>query len=277
MPTGIEAGIFEPPLRAICGGCVEARRRAGLRSRKILGFASLASAIVVLITQMEGSALAFSPHDYPSFTLKIFGYDATIFFQPKVGQGGLSTSIFNDRRHENRVNPSTAADLQNRVDKAEEVQLLYHLESNGPGAIDLLSKIPSLKPFFVLVSVQLQPTGAIAEAIDVKILSTIEQLSDDPDRSHFDKQGYRLLERPVPHFVMQRKLYQRPDGRPLSFFRHLVSNRVFTLTGSFLYGKRARVDYSFRTDQVFEEHWVDIDKATHDVVPIIITPPDKLP
>jgi hypothetical protein len=109
------------------------------------------------------------------------------------------------------------------------------------------------------------------------MLSAVEKLSDDPDRSHFDEHGYRILDQPVVNFVMQRKLYSRPDGSPLFFFRRIISSRegIYSLTGSFLFGAHARVQYTFATDRVPKEHWVDIDKAILQFVAAILAQPEQ--
>ncbi len=171
----------------------------------------------VLVTQIGGSALAFSPRDYPSFTLKIFGYDAVIFYRPRIGQGGLSTSISIDQRHGLTVAPATAEEIQRQADKAQEIELVYDPESAGSSKVDLLSTFPSARPFSVNVDIYLQRSPFVGQIGNPQLLSAVEKLSDDPDRSHFDEYGYRILDQPVVNFVMQRKLYSRPDRSPLFF------------------------------------------------------------
>jgi hypothetical protein len=46
------------------------------------------------------------------------------------------------------------------------------------------------------------------------------------------------------------------------------------LTGSFIIGAHARVQYTFRTDAVSEEHWVDVDKAVIAFAAEVLTPRD---
>jgi hypothetical protein len=221
---------------------------------------------------LSESALAFVPSDHPSFKLKIFGYDAVIFYKPQVGYKGLSTSIYVDHRQVLEVVPSTVDDIQRRVDKADEIELAFNPESAGDHIIDLLAKIPTKKPFFVGIDINLQRAPIVGEIGNSKILSAVEELSNDSDRSHFDERGFRVLDRPVVNFIMQRKLYSRPDGRPLFFYRRTVSSRdgIYMLTGAFLVGQHARVLYTFTTDKVPEEHWVDVDKAVLQIVSAIL-------
>lgn len=229
----------------------------------------------------SGRALAFSPREYPSFTLKVFGYDAVVFYRQKVGQGGLSTTIGIGGRWSS-VTASTAKDLQRaaedlqrQADKADEIELFYNPESDGTSKVDFLSTIPSTKLFSVLVNIHLQRSPVLGQIGNLQILSAIEKLSDDPDRSHFDENGYRVLDYPVVNYVAQRKLYSHPDGSPLFFFRRIVSVKddIYTLTGSFLVGAHARVNYSFRTDRVPKEHWVEVDKAALAFVGTVLAPP----
>jgi hypothetical protein len=224
-----------------------------------------------------GSAYAFSPNEHSSFTLKLFGYDAVIFYQPRVGQGGLSTTIGIDQRYEVKVNPSEAEEIQRRADKAQEIELVYSPGQTGSTAVDLFAKIPATKPIALSVYIGLQRTPVIGEIGNLKILSAVEQLSEDPDSSHFGENGYRLLTEPVPNLIMQRSRYSRPGGRPFFLLRQTDSANgpVFSYTGDFLYGQRARVRYHFR--YVAKEHWVALDKAVYAFVSAILTPPNGRP
>ncbi len=261
---GAQRALFCSTLWGIAHKAVEPSLHPRHLFRSNLRFIAAAT-IFVFVSLNVNAALARSIQDYPSFTLKIFGYEARIFYLPRPFTGGLSTAIGVDQRYESAVHPSGENELQKMIDKAAEVKLIYSLSSRGSHQVDLLSTIPSLKPFYVSVSIYLKRAAVLHERGAAEILSTIEQLSNDPDRSHFDEYGYRMLTKPVPYFVMQHLLYSRPDGRPLSFFRQTISraDHIFTLTGSFRLGDHAHVDYTFRTDQVAEEHWVDIDKAMH--------------
>lgn len=237
----------------------------------------VAAAVFYLSVTLTGeAALAFSARDYPSFTLKVFGHDAVIFYRPSITQGGLSTSIVIDGRSENGVNPSTAAEIQKRIDKAQEVQLIYTPGSIGSTAVDLLSRIPSSKPWGLSIFVQPQRTPVTAE-ISPKILSAIEQLSDDPDASHFDEYGYRLLPQPVPNLVMQRSRYSRPNGRPFFLLRQELSRTepAYAYVGYFIYGTNVHVLYRF--SNVSREHWVDVDKAALEFIATVLGPTKKQP
>jgi len=246
---------------------------AGIFQRRGFGFLWRFIA-VLLFAQVGDSALAFSPSDYPSFTLKIVGYDAVIFYRPRIGDGGLSTTIAIDGHYETNVAPLHAEELQKRIEKAQEIELIYDPDSTGRNAIDSFAKSLKTRPLAVNVAIHLQRDLVKGEIGNQQILSAIERLSNDPDRGNFDEYGFRVLDRPVVNFVMQRALYSRPDGRPLFFFRRPISSKdhIFNLTGSFLVGAHARILYTFRSDAVAEKHWVDVDKAALEFVGAVLTP-----
>jgi hypothetical protein len=221
-------------------------------------------------------AMAFSLQDFPSFKLKVFDQDALIFYRLKIGQGGLTTRVTIDQRPIMDVNPALAEDIQARLNSADEVQLHYAPESTGSSEVDSFSKIAAIKPFAVIIFVEFQRTPIVGEIGNKEILSAIEQLSNDKDRHHFDEHGYRQLTYPTFNYVMQRSQYSRPGGRPLFFFRRPISSKdgLYNLTGSFIIGAHARVQYTFRTDAVSEEHWVDVDKAVIAFAAEVLTPRD---
>ncbi|MEJ2117399.1 MAG: hypothetical protein P8Z80_20785 [Pseudolabrys sp.] len=265
----------EPSLtmRAAIRAGAKLKIRAGIRQRRGLALLWLFIA-VLLFAQVGDSALAFSPRDYPSYTLKIVGYDAVIFYRPRIGVGGLSTSIATDGHYETDVAPPYAEEIQKRIDNAQKIELTYSPDSMSSSAIDSLAKIPKTKPLAIFIEIHLQKDLVKGEIGNQHMLSAIERLSNDPDRGNFDEYGFRVLDRPVVSFVMRRLLYSRPDGRPLFFFQRPISSkdRIFNLTGSFLIGAHARIHYTFRSDAVAEKHWMDVDKAVLEFVGAVLTP-----
>jgi hypothetical protein len=271
MPTLNATGVVNLLLRGVHP------TRAGLRRPRHRGpgyvFGIFIGAVAgLLLMPANGGALAFVPGDHPSFKLKVFGYDAVIFYKPQVGFNGLSTSIYIDHRQILDVAPSAVDDIQRRSDKAEEIELAFNPESADDHIVDLLATIPAKKPFSVGIDINLQRSPVVGEIGNIRLLSAVKKLSDDSDRSHFDEHGFRVLDQPVVNFIMQRKLYSRPDGRPLFLYRRTVSSRdgIYMLTGAFLVGQHARVLYTFTTDKVSEKHWADVDRAVLQIVSAIL-------
>jgi hypothetical protein len=220
--------------------------------------------------QIGGSALAVSPHETPSYTLKIFDYEAVIFYRPDITYDGTSTGVSIDQRSQTGTNPSPA-EIQRRADKAQEAELVYH-----PGWTGSFAKIPKAEPVPLSIFISLQRMPFVDE-INPKILAEIERASDDANKNHFDADGYRLVSYLVPNLVMQRSRYSRPDGRPFYLLRREESRiePKYAYSGTFLYGKNARVIYYFRN--VSKEHWVEVDKAVHEFVAAVLTRPPNQP
>ena len=231
-------------------------------------------AFALLLPVQCDSASAFSPEQFPSFKLNVLNYDVTIFYKARPFDGKLWTQIGIDQRYETRVDASLAAGIQRRADRAREIELVYNLASAGGRKIDLLAAIPTAKSFSVGVFIYLQQTPFAGEIGNLDILSNIERLSAAADSDGFDSHGYQLISKPTPIYVMRRDRYTRPNGRPLFFLRRPISprERIYTLEGAYLVEPRVRVLYGFRTDQVGEEHWVDVDEAVHKFVATILTP-----
>lgn len=219
-------------------------------------------------------AVAFSPDEFPSFKLRVLNYDVSIFYRAHAGDDGLSTTIGIDQRYEARIEAVLADQIQRRVDKARKIELVYNPESAGSSKIDLLAAIPAARSFSVSVFIYIQKTPFAGEIGNLEILSAIERQSAAVGSDGFDSYGYRLISEPTPIYVMRRDRYTRPNGRPLFFLRTPVStrDRIYTLRGAYLYEPRIRVLYGFRTDQVAQEHWVDIDKAVHEFASAILKP-----